>query len=125
MTSPRLVCGVLDTSREVRDAEASSKARSLTISGLRWGFSGNIVEGKSVNEILDRAQEAGYDYCFLQAYGHIVTEQWSPQHDESMEFFHLLRHWIETTNFFVTGHIVRTGENYGLLSRSMLVNLFH
>jgi hypothetical protein len=125
MTSSLAVCGLLDTSGNVQDPVIAEKARSLTISWLRWGYSGNIIEGKSVNEILDRAQEAAYEYCFLQSYGHIVTEQWSPKHDESRELFRVLSDWILTMDFLVTGHVVKAGGNYALLNRAMVVNLAH
>jgi hypothetical protein len=126
MNSTRLVCGLLDTSEEVQCSKVSAKARSLTISWLRWKYSGTILEGKSVDEILQRAQSAGYDYCFLQSHGHIITERWSPHHDESSEFFHLLEHWNSTTDFFVTGQIIKhSALGYGLLSRTLLVNLNH
>jgi hypothetical protein len=119
----RLVCGVLLNCDKTVTTEVAERARSLTISWLRWSYFGDIVEGATVDEILDRCSTE-FDYCFIQAAGHLVKEQWSPKQDESLEFFHSLCQSIETSDFLVAGEAIHTsGLGDGLLSRWLIVNL--
>jgi hypothetical protein len=120
--SMRLICGILVNPDKTVTPEVAARARSLTISWLRWSYFGDIIEGATVDEILDRCVQAGFDYCFIQAAGHLVKEQWSPKQEESLEFFHSLRRCIETTDFLVAGEVIRN-SGAGLLSRWLVVNL--
>jgi len=116
--------GVLDTSKDVTDRAIGARARSLTVSSLRWGYFGDIIENTSVDGILSTALATGSRYCFIQSHGHTIVERSGVNGTRSSNFFETLREWLATTDFFVAGAVVhgRDGKQ-GLLSRCLLVDL--
>lgn len=86
MPDKRLMCGLLDISTYIQDQSLSEWARSLTISWLRFKYTGEILESEQVNQILDEAVASGYEYCLLQCYGQIILEHWQPG-DENAGIF--------------------------------------
>ncbi|HKA00561.1 MAG TPA: hypothetical protein VKE70_28815 [Candidatus Solibacter sp.] len=120
----RLVCGLLNTSDESNNSRLASRARDLTVSWLRWGYFGDILEDTSVDAIVHRAFEQGYEHCLIQSYGHIISERSSPQGGRAQHFFDLLQEWIADRDYLAAGKIFRSpaGE-WGLLSRCLLVNV--
>ncbi len=124
MDIENLVFGLLDTSQRTANRSRAEQLRSLTISWSRYGYHNLIIEKSSVNEILDEASGLGYKYCLVQAHGHLIAENWHPNHSPHQDFQTALRNWIGNNDFFVTGHIVeRAGEWYGLREDCLLVNL--
>jgi hypothetical protein len=120
----RIAFAVLDTSSEAGDRVLAARARSLTVSSLRWGYFGDILEGVSVDQLLSGAQAQGYDYCFIQSYGHTVAEKAGPHGARTSNFFDRLRQGLPANDFLITGTAVATAEGgYGLLSRCLLVDL--
>src|SRR5262249_28954989 len=74
--------------------------------------------------LLSGAQAQGYDYCFIQSYGHTVAEKAGPHGARTSNFFDRLRQWLAANDFLITGTTVATAEGgYGLLSRCLLVDL--
>lgn len=119
-----LVFGLLDTSRRIESESLAAQLRSFTISWSRYGYHDLIIEKSSLNEILDEASALGYKYCLVQAHGHIIAENWHPNHSERKDFQTALRDWIDNHDFFVTGHIVERATGwYGLRQDCVLVNL--
>ncbi len=108
-----LICGVLDQAPE----SATLKARDLTISWLRWGYFGRILSGNSVDAILQQAADGGYEYCLLQAPGHIIVERGGVCGNGAESFYELLDRWISQRDFFVAGK--------GAGDRCLLVDLRH
>ena len=110
----------------------------LLFIGLAWGqdkivtvklkngevIRGKILHGKSVNEILDKALKEKVNYCIIQCIGHLIKEA---------QFFTWIESWIDTHDFFITGHIMdKQNPNsahpegngyYGLHKQCLLVNL--
>src|SRR5262249_29549433 len=80
----RLVCALLDTSSGV-DRALAGRARDLTVSWLRWGYFGDILEDASVDAILARA-DGEYDYCLIQGWGHVVAENAGPNGGKGVDF---------------------------------------
>jgi hypothetical protein len=120
----RIAFGLLDTSNEVEDPTLAARARSLTVSWLRWGYFGDVLEGAGVDEILCAALEARYDYCLVQSYGHIIAENCGPNGVGTSDFFATLERWLAATDFFVAGSVVTAADGaHGLLSRCLLVDL--
>src|SRR5579863_6111887 len=78
MSAGQVVCGLLDISSSIQEGSLSEWARSLTVSWLRFKYSGEILESADLNELLDLALESGYRYCLLQCYGHLILEHWQP-----------------------------------------------
>ncbi|HEV7857556.1 MAG TPA: hypothetical protein VGO91_02815 [Pyrinomonadaceae bacterium] len=119
-----LVYGLLDTSRHIENRALADKLRSLTISWSRYGYHDVILENSSINKILDAALELGYKYCLVQAYGHLIAEDWHPKHLRHADFQTVQRDWMADHDFFVTGYIVdRENGWYGLKDDCLLVNL--
>jgi hypothetical protein len=92
-----LICGLLMP--RGRLDPATGRARGLTVSWLRWGYFGAIIEADSVEAILDRAAESGRDYCLIQAAGHIVGEHSSIYGGRSRPFFGVLEDWTSRNDF--------------------------
>jgi len=95
----RLICGLLMPRGTV--GSATARARSLTVSWLRWGYFGAVIEAGSVDEILSRAAESGQDYCLIQSAGHIIGEQSSIYGGRSRSFFEVLADWTARNDFTV------------------------
>lgn len=93
----RLICGLL-TSGGTADPVAA-RARSLTVSWLRWGYFGAVIEADSIGAILKRAAESGQDYCLIQSTGHIISEQSGIFGGRSRSFFEALADWTCRNDF--------------------------
>ena len=118
------IVGLLDDSSVIPNATAAQKAKELTEFFTRFKYFGKIIHGTSVNEILDKALNENKKYCIIQCIGHLIKEA---------HFFTLLENWMESHNFFITGHIMDkenpnsahpAGDGYyGLHKQCLLVNL--
>jgi hypothetical protein len=96
-----LICGLLG-SPEGADA-AADRARDLTVSWLRWGYFGEIIEDADLRRILARARTAGARYCLVQGYGHVVAEHAGPSGGKARSFFDALKGWAEGRDFIFAG----------------------
>ena len=118
------IVGILDDSFVIPNATAAQKSKELTEFFTRFKYFGNILSGTSVNEILDKALQENVKYCIIQCVGHLIKEA---------HFFKLLETWIDSHNFFITGHIMdkhnpnsahpKGDGYYGLHKQCLLVNL--
>ena len=118
------IVGILDDSRVIPNATAAQKSKELTEFFTRFKYFGKILSGTSVNEILDKALQENVKYCIIQCIGHLIKEA---------NFFRLLETWMDSHNFFITGHIMdKQNPNsahsegngyYGLHKQCLLVNL--
>ncbi|MDH3692484.1 MAG: hypothetical protein OEU36_23885 [Gammaproteobacteria bacterium] len=124
MGEDNLVFGLLDVSAAICDSRVAAKYRDLTISWSRYVYRGPIIERQSVDEILAEANTLGYRYCFIQSYGHIIRERWTPERSGDDNFLSALKLWIVENEFFVVGHILREENGwFGLDPRCLLVDL--
>ncbi|MGA3239232.1 MAG: hypothetical protein ABSG03_23390 [Bryobacteraceae bacterium] len=97
----RLICGLLMPCGPVDSTTA--RARSLTVSWLRWGYFGAVIEADRIDVILRRAAESGQDYCLIQSAGHIIGEQSSIYGGRSRSFFEALADWTARNEFTALG----------------------
>src|SRR5579859_6069272 len=119
-----LVYGLLNTAQRIGDPCLAAKLRSFTIAWSRYDYHGRIVESDTVNGILDTALEAGYRWCLIQAYGHILSEHWFPSHWERVHFAPALAEWLPATDFFAAGTLIETDSRGCCLDdRFLLVDL--
>jgi hypothetical protein len=124
MAQDSLAFGLLDTSRRVGDRRVAGRLRDLTLSWSRYGYAGVVLEGASVEGILDRALRAGYRHCLVQGHGHVISEDWSPGHWGAKDFHQALAEWVAAHDFFVTGRPAGgPGGGWGLDPTCLLVNL--
>ena len=98
-----IVLGLLDESRAIGDRSAATKHRELTISWSRYGYQGVIIERDAVDDILSAAEKAGFAYCYIQPYGHVLSEHWQLDGQQPRDFFSALEAWIDANDFLVTG----------------------
>jgi hypothetical protein len=124
MGNEKIVLGLLNRSHGKMNSLAAAKLRNFTLSWTRYGYHDLIIEGGGINAILDQASERGYHYCLVQSDGHIIIEEWHPQHSKPKDFYCAIMDWIDSVDFFVTGYIV-DGKNdwHGLSAQCLLVNL--
>ncbi len=92
----------------------------LTVTWSRYGFSGPMIEGDTVEAILQEACEQGFEWCLVQQCGHVFVEKWVPANSTEHDFFAALYAWIERTDAPFTAASLPQG---GLDSTLMLVNL--
>lgn len=93
----RLICGLLMPRGAA--GPTCDRARSLTVSWLRWGYFGDVLEADSIDAILKRAAESGQDYCLIQSAGHIISEQSGIFGGRSRSFFEALADWTSRNDF--------------------------
>lgn len=121
-----LVFGLLDISGKIPDVRLAAKLRNFTIAWSRFGYHDDILENTSLAGLLSEALERGYDYCLVQAFGHVIGETWIPKHWEQIDFQAALARWIDSHDFFVSGTLLHDAAGgYGLAEDCLLVNLRH
>jgi hypothetical protein len=124
MAQDGLVFGLLDTSSEIGDGAAAARLRALTLAWSRYGYAGAVIEDDEIERILDRAQRAGFRYCLVQGYGHVLVEEAGFPWEGPGGFRAALVEWINREDFLVTGRIVGSAaEGWGLDPALLLVNL--
>lgn len=65
MNAGALIIGLLRTQNPLLDRELQGWLRDITISWLRFKYTGRIIEDSSVDAILDRATHSGHRYCLI------------------------------------------------------------
>lgn len=119
MSNGTLIVGLLNK-RDPNPAneDVCYKLRDLTISWLRFKYSGRIIEDSSVDAILAQASEAGHRYCLILATGNIVTHAWN------LGLLKALEEWADTHQFLVAGEVlVEKSSAWGISDRCALVSM--
>ena len=98
-----LICGLLGSSESAAAGTPGGRARDLTVSWLRWGYFGEIIEEAELGPILARARGAGARYCLVQGYGHVVSEHAGPNGGTARSFFDALQDWTKEHDFLFAG----------------------
>lgn len=106
MITTKLIFGLLDNATEFPTAQTAARARDLTIAWSRFKYSGPIIEGTSLDEILNRCAITGATHCLVQRYGTILTEVWRREDDDHPEIMQAIGSWIENQDFFITGRVL-------------------
>jgi hypothetical protein len=102
----------------------SAWCRDLTIAWSRYGYRDAIVEGPSVDAILDEVAGRGHRHCLIQAPGILIRESWRGDAGGERDFLSELASWVEKHEFLVVGRIEsEPGGWYGLDERCLLVDL--
>ena len=104
--------------------EPGARSRSLTISWSRFDWFGPIIEAADVDALLRRALGAGFRWCLVQRSGHVIHEQWQPDHRGQKGFLGLVEDLCADPELFVAGKLVDAGDSAaGLDPSCFLVNL--
>jgi GNAT superfamily N-acetyltransferase len=116
MNAGGLIVGLLKGSGQDRDLD--SWIRDITISWLRFKYSGRIIEDASVDAILDRACASGHRHCLILAHGTIVSHAWE------LGLVQTLEAWADGREVLVAGRILRhEGSHCGIAAQGLLVDL--
>ena len=118
MIAGPLVVGLLRTRLHDGGRDLQSWLRSLTISWLRFKYSGRIIEDSSVDEIMKQASQAGYRYCLILGYGTIVSHAWK------LNLAGPIEKWANGRDFLAAGAVIQqNGAGSGIQPDGLLVNL--
>ncbi len=91
---------------------------------MRYDYRDEIIEAKTVDEILDHATLLGYRWCLILPYGHVIAERWTPEHWRSQDFFSELKQLADQGDFLVAGVIIGYEDQwFGFQHPFLLVNL--
>src|SRR6266540_2639955 len=71
-----LAFGIVGAPSPAGDRELAAKLRDLTISWSRYDYRGRILEAATIEGVLDQAVELGFQWCLVQATGHVILESW-------------------------------------------------
>lgn len=124
MHARELVYGLLDTTAAIQDRTLASKCRELTLAWSRYDYRGAIIEHYSIDEIVRQAAEGQYRYCFIQAYGKVIHERWTPGTEGGGGFLATLQDCLLSLEGMVAGRILHgDGSWYGLDHHCLLVDL--
>lgn len=96
-----LILGLLDTSESIADRRIADRCRALTLDWSRFKYSGPVVESAELGELLERAGERDRRWCFVQSYGHVLAETWSPDADAPGDALSVLARWQGSQDEFV------------------------
>lgn len=105
-------------------APADDKRREMTIAWSRYGYRGPIIEGATINLVLNTALLQGHAFCLVQRAGHVIDETWYPPGWGRKGFHAILKELIRGPAFLVRGtwHI-SDGGYPGLRDDCLLVDL--
>jgi hypothetical protein len=103
LSQDSLILALLDTSAQIADPSLAAKLRDLTISWSRFKYSGTILEGKDLGELLARAASGGARYCLVQSWGHVLQEVWTPGGTDFGDFIGALLSWAGGNDFVAAG----------------------
>jgi hypothetical protein len=118
-----LVMGIVGASVPSCDAERERTLRDLTISWSRYDYRGEILEGATIDDVLEQASELGYAWCLVQAAGHVVVEAWHPTGGQT-RFEECISEWLARADFLVLGAVIGDeAGGYGLDDRCLLVDV--
>lgn len=118
MNAGALIVGLLKPTDRHQDRHLDDWLRDITLSWLRFKYSGRIIEGSSIDTILDRACESRHKYCLVVAHGNIVSHAWE------LGLIRTIETWANEREFFVAGRILREENSCcGIAPQGLLVNL--
>lgn len=75
--------------------------RDLTLSWLRFGYQGKVIESESLQSILDQAIKEGYAFCLVQSAGNIISEDWMLPHWHVADFHQCVESHFRDNDFLV------------------------
>ena len=98
MYPDELVFGVTRAPSAACDPSVTRKLRDLTISWSRYDYRGRILDGETIEHVLEQAAELGYRWCLVQSPGHIILEHWHAD-ERRKRFDHCVSEWIRGRDF--------------------------
>jgi len=121
------IIGIYDDRSQIFRKDLAERYKELTEFFIRHMSSPTpreIIYGKSINEVLNKALLTSNSHCLVMSIGHFI---------QSPKFFKYMDDWTDKVDFFITGHIIdrdsgNSQENsdnhyYGLHKQCLLVNL--
>lgn len=112
-------------SNKANAGDSSPPLRDLTLSWLRFGYQGSVIESGSLNAILDQAIEQGYRACLIQVPGNIISENWMLPHWQKDDFHRCVEQLFAKDDFLVCANFIQVADYYALDPSCMFINLEH
>ncbi len=100
-----------------------SDLRDLTLSWLRFGYQGPVIESDSVDTILETALNEGHDACFIQMPGNIINEEWKLPHWEEADFYDCLQQILGKNKFLICVNTYGESGYFAIDKSCFLVDL--
>ncbi len=97
--------------------------RDITLSWLRFGYQGPVIESCSIETILDRALTAGFKACVIQRPGNVIAEDWMLPHWQVADFHACLKSALNEDDFLVCANVIENEDFCALDTMCFLVNL--
>lgn len=99
--------------------------RDITLSWLRFGYQGAVIESCELDTILEQAINQGHQYCFVQMPGNVISEDWMLPHWQVADFHQCLESLTKRDDFLVTADLIQHEGYFKIDPRCMLINLNH
>src|SRR4051794_6064638 len=113
-----LAFGIVRLPAPPGDATLAAKLRDLTVSWSRYDYRGRILEGATIEDVLDEAVDLGYRWCLVQATGHVILERWDEARPRLEQY---VSDWIAGGDSLAAGALIDDGGEYGLDDACVLV----
>jgi len=97
--------------------------RDLTLSWLRFGYQGNVIESVSIDEILQQAVKEGFNACLIQRPGNIISEDWMLPHWGKSDFHECVAKHFHSSDFLICANYVQNDSAVCIDTNCFLVNL--
>jgi len=107
------------------NVETTPSLRDISLSWLRFGYQGSVIESNCLETILDQAIEQGFSYCFVQMPGNVISEDWMLSHWQTDDFHHCLEQLTKRNDYLVCADLIQTEHYFALDPHCMMINLQH
>lgn len=97
--------------------------RDLTLSWLRFGYQGEVIESPKLEEILQRALSEGYDACVIFSPGIIINEVWKLPHWQSADFYHHIHDYFAYSDTLLSANTYQSDNGLELDTACLLIDL--
>lgn len=112
-------------SKQHSNNTSNSNLRDISLSWLRFGYQGPVIESCELDTILDHAINQGYQYCFVQMPGNVISEDWMLPHWQVADFHQCLATLAKRDDFLVSADLIQHEGYFSIDPSCMLINLNH
>ncbi|GHA04444.1 hypothetical protein GCM10008090_12270 [Arenicella chitinivorans] len=99
--------------------------RDLTLSWLRFGYQGEVIESPQIDQILQRALTNGYDACVVFSPGVIINEVWKLPHWGCADFHQCVHTYFDQSDALICANTRQTNGRTELDTACLLFDLQH
>ncbi|MEO6454860.1 MAG: hypothetical protein ABIN97_12340 [Ginsengibacter sp.] len=119
-----LIFGLISSPDKIGANNHAGVLRELTLTWLRYGYQGSVIEASNIDDLLQKVSETSYSFCLIQTEGHVIDEKWHPAYWNTEGFYDGIWRLIREKDFFIIGEIENNNSGYpGLKTDCLLVNM--